>query len=192
MVRVSNDLTELLLRQRFDNIVEKHDTFSSSPTLHSFFGDVNEVAISIISDAVENLISTKEYSKSTSKKAFAIAIEGLQNIYRHALKNENGESTGAFILLGSDSKWQFHFLNLIQNEGVEKMQKFCSEMMSFSLEETKRLYMKTLSTVDMTDKGGASLGCLLMKLKSDGNFEYNFESLEKEISCFHLFVTLSK
>jgi hypothetical protein len=33
---------------------------------------------------------------------------------------------------------------------------------------------------------------MLMKLKADGNISYAFESIDKNISCFHLIVTVDK
>ncbi len=192
MVKVSNNVTELLLKKRFDCIVEKNESFPGYTLLHAFFGDVNECTIANNSVAIEKLITETKYSKSIRKKAFAIAIEGLQNIFRHGLRNENAESTGAFIILDSEEQLQLHFLNLVQEEGVLKLKEFCKSMHTLTLEQTKEQYMRTLSTADLTDKGGASLGCLLMKLKSDGNIFYTFEALEEHITCFHLFLNLNK
>jgi|TARA_R110000737_G_scaffold350964_1_gene391660 hypothetical protein len=192
MVRVSNDVAELLIKQKFEKLTNGCKISSDWDVLIEHFGEVNAAAISKLSISIENKISSDSYSKSTKKKAFAILIEGLQNIYRHAVPNEDGEAVGAFALLDNSSSVQLHFFNLINQDAIKGMNDFCQQLDTLSLDKLKYLYMKTLGNTDMTEKGGASLGCMLMKLKSDGNLKYAFESVDSDLSCFHLIVTVNK
>lgn len=190
MVKVSSDVAELLLKQKFEKLVFSCKGSDEWRVLYNYFGAINEFSIEHITEATENCLSTADFSKNTRKKAFAILIEGLQNIYRHGLKNEENDAIGAFTLLSSNSCVQLHFFNIIQNESIKVMNDYCQYLCTMPLEDVKALYMKTLSTVDMTEKGGASLGCMLIKLKSGGNSNYVFETMDKDMSSFHLTVSV--
>jgi hypothetical protein len=192
MVKVNNNPAEFPLKEKFEKLLNGCKTQSQHQCLHQFFGDVNEMSIEQISREIEIITSSNNYSKSRRKKVFTIVIEGLQNIFRHGLSNLSKESIGAFLFCDSGNNLHLHFINLIQAEDVLKMKTFCANLKLKSLKETKELYLKTLLTSDLTEKGGASLGCMLMKLKSDGNLEYIFDIVGNDLSCFHLSVVISK
>lgn len=192
MVKVSNDVAEFLLKKKFEKLTIGCNANPDWNVLIEHFGGVNAYTISTLSDTLENKLLSDKYSKNIKKKAFAIIIEGLQNIYRHGLPNEDSVAVGAFVLLDGIDSVQLHFLNLIQQESVKEMDEFCQKMNSMSLVDIKQLYLETLSNADLTEKGGASLGCMLMKLKSDGNLDYAFEDMDKDMTCFHLTVSVHK
>jgi hypothetical protein len=191
MVRISNDVAELQLKKKFDKLTFGSKSDSDWNVCVEHFGEVNTSTITTISNSLEARLSNYHFSKSTNKKAFAILIEGLQNIYRHGLQNEMGEVIGAFVFLCNETTVQLHFFNLIHADSIDRMNEFCQKLNSMSMEKIKQLYLETLSHADMTDKGGASLGCLLMKLKSDGNLSYSIENIDNDISSFHLVVSVN-
>lgn len=192
MVEISNDTAEILLKRNFDRTINSclHDI--GCFLLHGFLGDINEITIGEISKSVEEELHRINLEKNINKRAFAILIEGLQNIYRHALKDSEGQTVGGFVMTHSDENIQLHFLNLVRQEFVPNMVKYCEKLNVMSHDEIKSLYMETLSNARVTEKGGASLGCMLMKLKSNHNLTYNFELAEKGISCLHLIVSIVK
>ncbi|MFA7273537.1 MAG: SiaB family protein kinase [Crocinitomicaceae bacterium] len=192
MVEISNDTAEILLKRNFDRTINGCLQDIGCFLLHDFLGNINETTIGQISSSVEQKLHRVDLEKNISKRAFAILIEGLQNIYRHALKDSDGQSVGGFVLTNSNENIQLHFLNLVCQDYVPKLKKYCERLNLMSHDEIKTLYMETLTNAEVTDKGGASLGCMLMKLKSHHNLSYNFELVEKEISCLHLIVSIAK
>ena len=50
--------------------------------------------------------------------------------------------------------------------------------------------MERLVNCAISDRGGASLGYIIMKLKSNNNITYSFEAADEANSCYHVEIVL--
>lgn len=113
------------------------------------------------------------------KKLYLLFIESTQNVLRHSTRNGLDESIFCF---KKDKKEEKYYL--ITGNAIEKInkKKFTSRIdliNNLSHKATDRLYFQILDNQNFTEKGGAGLGLIQMKRKSNyGKIKYFSEKLE--------------
>ena len=70
------------------------------------------------------------------------------------------------------------------------MSEYLDYLNGLSMDETKKFYMKRLVNCAISERGGASLGYIIMKLKSNNNIKYSFEAADESNSCYHIEIVL--
>lgn len=190
MVEISNDTTAYLLRQIYDRTKIQHLDLLEARLVSEYFGDINESTISTITDEVEQKLIDSLENRTITKRIFTIFIEGLQNIYKHGSLDEDGQHLGACLLLKSETSYRVHFFNISAKNEIEPMTEYLDFLNGLSLDETKKFYMERLVNGSMSERGGASLGYIIMKLKSHNNIRYYFEDASDFESCYHIEIVL--
>lgn len=165
----------------------------------SFKGNVTfeliDSIIIIISDKLEHL----EYDLNVRKKVYAILTECLQNLCSH-IDNSDGTTTindfdinSAVIIVDSDADgYIIKTGNFVPNDKVEKINKWLSEINSYSKDELKALYNKILTNKVFTDKGGGGLGFIDIARKSGRKLEYDFQKVDDQYSFFSFQIKIHK
>lgn len=127
--------------------------------------------------------------RSVMKKVYNIMIEGLENLTKHALKNE-GDRYPAMFVLGKDD--DFYYLatgNKIPKIEVESLKSKLEKANSLDKDGLRKWYNDILmDDSGLNDKGGAGLGIIDMALKSGNKFKYDFEKIDDENSFFTLMI----
>ena len=123
---------------------------------------------------------------------FSILIEGLQNIYSHGGKDELG--CQPVFLLVAHNKFQYKVLmgNILNAEDRELVKAYLGNINNHSEEELKQLYLSILKNGYMSDKGGAGLGVVTMRLKSSNDLNYQIYDFHEEKSFLVVEVCLDK
>ncbi len=190
MVETSNDTTAYLLRQIYDRAKIQNTEILGAFVVADYFGDINEDSISHITNDVETKLTERLENRKITKRIFSIFIEGLQNIFKHGSIDENGKHMGACLLTRTDNKYHVHFLNISPEAEIAPMTEYLDFLNGLSMDETKKFYMKRLVNTEISDRGGASLGYIIMKLKSNNNIKYSFESASEHHACYHIEIVL--
>jgi hypothetical protein len=190
MVEISNDTAAYLLRQIYDRTKIQNTNLLGGKLVSEFFGDINEGSISTISTDVENKLIDSLEKRTVSKRIFTIFIEGLQNIFKHGRLDDEGHHLGACLLLKTDKSYRIHFFNVSGKEEIEPMMEYLDFLNGLSMDDTKKFYMERLVNGGLSAKGGASLGYIIMKLKSQHNIQYHFEVADEYTSCYHVEIVL--
>ncbi len=190
MVETSYETTAFLLKEIYDRTKAQHEKKEGSEVVCNFYGDINEDSISTIANEVELQLQLRLEQRTISKRIFTIYIEGLQNIYKHGCENKEGKHMGATMLIKTEKAYRIHFLNISPSKEIAPMSEYLDYLNGLTLDDTKKFYMDRLVNGQISDRGGASLGYIIMKLKSSNNIIYNFKSVNDFCSCYQVEIVL--
>ena len=84
------------------------------------------------------------------------------------------------------------FSNLVYNNSIEKISKNIDHLNTLERPELKALYLETLTNGQISKKGGAGLGIIIMAMKSKNKVEYKTFSIENNLSILSIKVKVTK
>jgi hypothetical protein len=192
MIKASKDTIDYLLKESYTKLVESNNNSDSKSLVAHHFGRVSQNLIHSMTEEIEDRLLERGEEKSTIRKVFAVFIEGLQNVYNHGASTKGEDKLGAFVLEKIGDHYVVHFMNLIDTSGVPKLQIYLDKLNNLNKEETKELYMETLSNGVLSEKGGAGLGYMTMRLKSLHLIEYGFTEPLANQCGFHFWVRIDQ
>lgn len=162
---------------------ETHQIMESGNVKLSFSGEFSPDLITVLLLMAKSNIG----GKSVMKKVYNIMIESLENLTKHALKNE-GDKFPAMFVLGKDD--HFYYLatgNKLTKSEIPNLKGKLEKANSLNRDELREWYNEILMNDDgINSKGGAGLGIIDMALKSGEQFEFDFQDLDAN----HAFFTL--
>lgn len=113
------------------------------------------------------------------KKVYNIMIESLENLTRHASKNDAGIYPAIFVI-GKDG--EYHYLatgNKVAKKDKLDLESRLNKVNSLDRLGLRNWYNEILLSEDMpTDTSGAGLGIIDMALKSGNPLAFKFEEME--------------
>lgn len=131
-----------------------------------YVGDLNIGYANAISSKLEQLVENEIKDKQARKKFYTVYIEAIQNIRIHGLKDENGRVPGAVTVYADGERLYGTFMNFIDKKAGEKLLKRYKEINNMSREELKSIYLEQMAHGELSSKGGAGLGILIIVLRS--------------------------
>lgn len=136
----------------------------------------------------ESKLEQQEQSSKTKKRVYSILVECLQNITRHQddTGDESHDSLGFFVLQKKADKYYITTGNLIDNSGIDYIEKLIAKVNSLEKEELKAYYKEILEEGHFSQKGGAGLGLIDMAKKSGNKLQYYFRPISDNFSYFYL------
>lgn len=162
---------------------DTHQVMEDKSVRLSFSGEFSPDLITVLLLMAKSNIG----GRSVMKKVYNIMIESLENLTKHALKNE-GDKFPAMFVLGKDD--EFYYLatgNKINESDVPVLKEKLDKVNSLSPEGLREWYNEILtSDSGLNEKGGAGLGIIDMALKSGNKFHYEFEKIDSDHSFFTL------
>src|SRR5207302_1113743 len=129
---------------------------------------------------------------------YHILVECLQNVYHHkeALKEadenlEEEKSSAIFMIAkGKENSYRIITGNFILNENADELRSKLEKISSMNNEDLRAYYLETLSTTELSDKGGAGLGMIDIARKSGHKLDYKFDKVSEQYSFFSLGVII--
>lgn len=156
------------------------------------FGEFSSDLVNGLAEGVEEILISSGASKKLMKRVFSIVIEGLQNIRLHGERDEHGYQ-GAYLLINKGKEnYQIIMGNLLNQEDRELIDKYLKKINKMDMVELKEFYSELLSNSFFTRKGGAGLGFLTMRLKSENELNYEIKQLASDKCFFTVEVTINK
>jgi hypothetical protein len=178
----------------FDEYLHNHQYVSNKGDniLFSHFGVFSQDLTNSISDSVEEMMFSSGDKKSIVKRAFSILIEGLQNIRLHSSPDDKNLHLSHLIVSKNDEKYTISLGNITVTSCKNKLTQQIKELNSRSEIDVKSLYMDVLANGDLSDKGGAGLGFITMKMKADSDLKANFKEIAKDTYYFTVSMELNR
>ena len=136
------------------------------------FGEFSQDLVNSIASSVEEQMIHAGDQKKVVKRVFSILIEGLQNIRLHGERGEDGKQQSYLILVKNPTYYKLGFGNLIQQEDIEQIERYLAKINAMNSEELKELYTSILTNGYISKKGGAGLGFLTMRMKSENQLSH--------------------
>lgn len=183
MIQAINTTAGSEIRNRYltELGLHAHDTGSSIVLNH--FGEFTQDLINGLSESMEELMISNGDSKKTIKRVFSILIEGLQNIRAHGERDEENNQYAFLVIAKSPLVYRIVFGNLILEKESQGLLKYIDKINQMELPALKELYMEILNNSFFTRKGGAGLGFLTMRLKSEQALNCKVQRLNEQ-NCF--------
>ncbi len=191
-MEIKTDLIDFRIRKFFTNCEENYLSVENRVILISHFGVFSQDLINSLVEGNEELMSTVGDKKVLIKRVFSILIEGLQNIRAHGGKDDEGKQIGFIIIAKDKETYKLNFGNIINSSEKPSIISKIDRLNSLSTSEIKMLYMNVLANDLYSKKGGAGLGFITMKIKSNNNLSYSIVPLTQKKSLFSFEIILNR
>ena len=83
-------------------------------------------------------------------------------------------------------------VNLIDTSSIEKVSKNIEHLNTLDRPELKSLYLETLTNGQISKKGGAGLGIIIMAMKSKNKIDFKTFTINKNLSIISLKIKVTK
>lgn len=170
---------KMILASWIQDVKDSH--FNSIQVAH--FGPLNQDLVNSFTLTTEDFMISAGDKKPLVKRVFSILIEGLQNILLHGRKWDN-EQQALIIVAFNDKAYRIALGNLTEISEKEKLASYLDRLNGMNEEEVKTFYLETLNNGLISDKGGAGLGFITMRMKSKSLLNYQFIPVNDELMLF--------
>jgi len=153
-------------------------------------GEITSDLITNLLEVFESKIDEIEVPSKIRKKLYNVLVEGLQNLYHHAIvgpaKEDEGKVIGAIILAYKDGQFTFTTGNYTLSENKKKLIDRIEQINSLSKDELKQLYKMILNNKEFSEKGGGGLGMIDIARKTGNKLLYQFYDYNNEIIFYQI------
>lgn len=191
MIEVENSQLVLECKAVYDDLIAAYGSTNDQVVI-SRFGSFSQDLINRLSDSVEEILLSFGEKKTLVKRMFTILIEGLQNIKIHGELDGNNQQIGFLILTKNPECYKIRFANLIDTEAQEGLQYQISQLNVLDDLEVKTLYVNTLSNGIISQKGGAGLGFITLRLRSKSALISEYKQVSEDKVLFSVEVKIDK
>ncbi len=192
MIDTINSVIASDIRNSYLRYLEKFSIEEQRSIAVNHFGVFSQDLINSIANGVEEIMISSGDTKKKIKRVFSILIEGLQNIRSHGEKDELNRQLAFLFLCKNTASYKIVFGNIIQNEDRENLIEYLERINRLENQELKDLYINVLTNGFLSLKGGAGLGFLMMRIKSENTLNYSIENLDSTKSLFMVEVVLKR
>lgn len=172
MIKTTNSTISIEVKKHFLSLLEKFSSDKKKSIMVNHFGEFSQDLINSVASSVEEQMIHAGDQKKVVKRVFSILIEGLQNIRLHGERGEDGKQQAYLILVKNPTYYKLGFGNLIEQDDIEQIERYLTKINGMNLIELKELYTHILTNGYISKKGGAGLGFLTMRMKSENQLSY--------------------
>ena len=160
-------------------------------------GPIDLSVIDSILLTLKNYIQDKQLDIVLRKRLYTLAVECLDNIYKHSDKSEHhsdliSEFPSRFIIEKIGDDYMLHTGNIIFDVNKEKITNKINKINNHDQEEINKLYKRALMHAEISEKGGAGLGLIVMARSTGHKIKYDFEKINDKFFYFAMQLTLKK
>lgn len=160
--------------------------------LLKYYGEFSVDLIRSFADGVEQMMTKLGDKRYVIKRMFSILIEGLQNVYIHGGTEENGSQMAFLIIARNETTYKILLGNIVEPEDRSPVKTYLGNINNHSEEELKQLYLSILKNGYISQKGGAGLGIVTMRIKSARDLQYRIYDLPTQKAFLVMEVELGR
>jgi len=153
-------------------------------------GEITSGLITNLLEVFESRIDEIEIPSKIRKRLYNVLVEGLQNLYHHAIVSPESKDKGkvivAIILSSKDGQFTFTTGNYTLLEIKKKLIDRIEQINSLSKDELKQLYKMILNNKEFSEKGGGGLGMIDIARKTGNKLLYQFYDYNSEIIFYQI------
>ncbi len=158
----------------------------------SHLGAFSQDLIHSLSVGVEELMGSFGDKKHIIKRMFSILIEGLQNIRIHGGVDDEGDQLAFLIIARNTENYKILFGNIVEKQDRSTLKSYLGNINNHDERELKNLYLRVLKDGYLSQKGGAGLGVITMRMKAANELQYRLYDLSNGKSFFAVEVELDR
>jgi len=160
-------------------------------------GNVN---LDIIDDILHHLkvfLQSRVNDKVIIKRVYSLSVECLDNILKHSDLDDEQHTLvqsypARFIVEKIAESFLIHTGNIILNNNIDVVTQRIEKLNSLQKEEITSLYKESLSNAEISEKGGAGLGLIVMAKTTGQKIKYDFEKINNKFSYFAMQLNVKK
>lgn len=146
---------------------------------------------------LKDILQDKDIGLIIRKRLYNLAVECLDNIFRHSDYGDSAKSIqqlnpSQFQLLEDANNFYVITGNLVLNENIPTIIKKITKLNELKSEEINKLYKEALSKAEISEKGGAGLGLIVMAKITGNKIAYHFDEINDKFSYFSMQLRLKK
>lgn len=159
-----------------------------------YSGSVNYKVHEELITQIKLLTEEQNLKPATKQKLISIAIELVENIYKHASKNSSKKfSNNEYFAIDSiDDKLIITAGNMINRSNSSLVSSKINELNKSCKDDLKQEFKETITNGKISDKNGAGLGLIIIALKSENEIIYDIEKINDEFSFMELTISIKK
>jgi len=173
------------------DVITFHELISGKNVKLIYQGEFSqENVISILKMTEQNFDAAQD--GIPLKKIFAISVEMLQNIFKHAdYREETVDKSGVFIVAQDKNNFIISTGNLVLNDKLEKVKQSIDDINKMSDDELDATYSRVLMQETLPTKKSTGLGFIDLRLKSGNPLSYLVDAVDGRFSFFSLQISFS-
>ena len=156
------------------------------------------INLDIIDDILHHLkvfLQSRVNNKVIIKRVYSLSVECLDNILKHSdLDNEQHNLVKnyppRFIVEKIAESFIIHTGNIILNSNIDLVKERIEKLNGLNRNEINALYKEMLYNAEISEKGGAGLGLIVMAKTTGQKIKYDFEKINNKISYFAMQLTI--
>ncbi|MDK2977627.1 MAG: hypothetical protein PWP52_341 [Bacteroidales bacterium] len=161
----------------------------------NFNGNISLPVIDDILHKLKVYLHNNINDKLIRKRVYSLAVECLDNIFKHSdLTDINNKLVNKyppkFIVEFFHDTFLIHTGNIISNENTEKVIQKLTQLNKLADTEVNQLYKDSLSNAEISEKGGAGLGLIVMAKTTRQKIHFDFERINHNFSYFAMQLNL--
>jgi len=180
----TEDIIDTASKSVFNTIRDRYVREDSLTIVMAHCGVFSQDLVNSLGEGAEEILIASNEKRQMIRKIFSVLIEGLQNIKIHGEPNKENIKSGILVLARGEDCYKISFGNLILNDLVPAMNERLTELNLLDEIQLKERYMQVLSEGILSNKGGAGLGFITMRMKAKSSLNFHFEKVSDEKSVF--------
>ncbi len=174
-----------------DELYELNNYMQKSNVTFCYRGYLTESMLVSIGDSIKKTLTISEADKKTSKNAFSVFVEQVQNVIRYSAERriikEKTEISYGILTLGKDNdKLYINCGNQVDVKDVDRIKKTLEKIKNMDRKELKKLYKTILRGDAPEGSKGAGVGFIEIALRAKKGFDYNFVKTDSNNYFFTL------
>lgn len=172
------------------NLYKLYQELIDDDISYVFLGKFNYTILNEVLVELRKEFEKDETDVKSSRKAYRVVVECLENIYRHT-KDEHGAVSAVFVLKRNSTGYTIHIGNRVTTAEKDNLIANIQNLASKSSSELKAMWRDTLKKPD-NGFGGAGVGLIEIAIKSNGNYSYTFDEIDKDEWFFSFDIGINK
>jgi hypothetical protein len=164
----------------------------SADILLNYNGQIDYSVHEELLDQTKSLLENRSIDIITKSRLIYIVIEGLENIFRHAVNHSLSDFPDQFTIKQINNEFIITIGNLLENYRVKSLTQKIETVNSLDSAGLKKTYRDTIKNTKITDDCGSGLGILRIAMKSGQKIQYQFSTINSEESYFIMEIHLQK
>lgn len=170
-------------------------SIKNTTVLFHFEDDMDFDSVDAILRNVKPIVEKEELQKTVAKRIMHVVIETTDNLFRHSRRHHSDSrkhKLPIFELSKDEENFYITVGNQVNPGEIDNLQAKIDSINHLSKEELKELYKHTITHGFISERGGAGLGFIDIRLKSGNSIDYKFEPLNDGNAFYVLNISIPK
>lgn len=169
---------------------------SESIQLVNYKGNIDIEVVDRILYDLKHMLKKRKLDTVIRKRVYTLSVECLDNVQRHSNCSDCEEEIkenypSSFSVFQNEKYFIIKSGNVIHAEDIKRVDSRINLLNSLSQENLNILYKESLSTAEISERGGAGLGLIVMVKTTSEKIDHHFEKINEDFSYFTMKLKLT-